>query len=68
MLFGEISLSGEIRPVSQADIRLKEAAKLGFRKAVTARAASREAPLEVEEIRSLDELVQGFYPGAGSRL
>ena len=68
VLFGEISLSGEIRPVSQADIRLKEAAKLGFRKAVTARAASREAPLEVEEIRSLDELVQGFYPGAGSRL
>ncbi len=68
VLFGEISLSGEIRPVSQADIRLKEAAKLGFRKAVTARAASREAPLEVEEIRSLDELVQGFYPGVGSRL
>jgi len=30
ILFGEISLSGEIRPVSQADARLKESAKLGF--------------------------------------
>ncbi len=30
ILFGEISLSGEIRPVSQAEARLKESAKLGF--------------------------------------
>ncbi len=30
ILFGEISLSGEIRPVSQAGARLKESAKLGF--------------------------------------
>ncbi|GAA0278974.1 DNA repair protein RadA [Alteraurantiacibacter aestuarii] len=28
--FGEVSLSGEIRPVSHASLRLKEAAKLGF--------------------------------------
>lgn len=28
--FGEVSLSGEIRPVSHAGLRLKEAAKLGF--------------------------------------
>ncbi len=28
--FGEISLSGEIRPVSHSNLRLKEAAKLGF--------------------------------------
>ena len=33
VLFGEISLAGEVRPVSQADARLKEAAKLGFSKA-----------------------------------
>lgn len=30
ILFGEISLSGEIRPVSQAEARLKESSKLGF--------------------------------------
>ena len=34
VLFGEISLSGEIRTVSQADARLKESAKLGFRRAI----------------------------------
>ena len=31
--FGEISLSGEVRPVSHASLRLREAAKLGFGKA-----------------------------------
>ncbi|HKR19152.1 MAG TPA: DNA repair protein RadA [Stellaceae bacterium] len=30
VVFGEIGLSGEVRPVSQADARLKEAEKLGF--------------------------------------
>jgi len=33
ILFGEISLAGEVRPVAQANARLKEAAKLGFTKA-----------------------------------
>ena len=30
MYFGEVSLSGAIRPVSQSTLRLKEAKKLGF--------------------------------------
>lgn len=34
VVFGEIGLSGEVRPVSQAAIRLKEAAKLGFESAI----------------------------------
>ena len=34
VVFGEISLSGEIRSVSRMDARLKEAAKLGFRRAL----------------------------------
>jgi len=33
LFFGEIGLAGEIRQVAQADIRLKEAAKLGFKEA-----------------------------------
>ena len=33
ILFGEIGLSGEIRPVGRTDLRLKEAAKLGFLRA-----------------------------------
>ena len=34
VVFGEIGLSGEIRAVGQAETRLKEAAKLGFSKAL----------------------------------
>ncbi|MDA8078824.1 MAG: DNA repair protein RadA [Nitrospiraceae bacterium] len=33
-LFGEVGLSGEIRAVAQAEARLKEAAKIGFARAV----------------------------------
>ncbi len=34
VVFGEIGLSGEVRPVHQTDPRLKEAAKLGFTRAI----------------------------------
>ncbi|MEO7026927.1 MAG: DNA repair protein RadA [Caulobacteraceae bacterium] len=34
VVFGEISLSGDVRPVNRAQTRLKEAAKLGFRQAL----------------------------------
>jgi DNA repair protein RadA/Sms len=36
VLFGEVSLSGEVRTVSQTPLRLKESAKLGFGQAVLA--------------------------------
>ena len=43
--FGEIALSGAVRPVAHAGLRLKEAAKLGFEKAVAPPAAHpAEAP------------------------
>ncbi|MDO8281613.1 MAG: DNA repair protein RadA [Thermodesulfovibrionia bacterium] len=32
--FGEVGLSGELRAISQAETRIKEAAKLGFKKAI----------------------------------
>jgi DNA repair protein RadA/Sms len=35
VVFGEISLSGAIRAVAQTDLRLREAAKLGFTSAIT---------------------------------
>ncbi len=34
VVFGELSLSGEVRPVSRMETRLKEAAKLGFGRAL----------------------------------
>ena len=33
-VFGEVGLSGEIRAIAQAEIRIKEAAKIGFKKAI----------------------------------
>lgn len=33
-LFGEVGLSGEVRAVAQAETRLKEAAKIGFRRGI----------------------------------
>ncbi|MEO0484910.1 MAG: DNA repair protein RadA [Pseudomonadota bacterium] len=41
VIFGEISLSGALRPVSQAENRLKEAQKLGFTAAVVPPLAKR---------------------------
>lgn len=35
VVFGEIALSGEVRAVSRPEARLKEAAKLGFKRAIT---------------------------------
>lgn len=56
--FGEIGLSGEVRPVPQAELRLKEAAKLGFRRAVVPAGSKMEgAGLELLTISSVAELV-----------
>ena len=38
IFFGEIGLSGEIRQVAQADLRIKEASKLGFKEGVIPKA------------------------------
>ena len=43
VVFGEVSLSGEVRPVGRMEARLKEAAKLGFGRALAAPGAG-EAP------------------------
>lgn len=42
VFFGEISLSGAIRPVAHSPARFKEAAKLGFRRAMLALAGSEQ--------------------------
>ena len=36
VVFGEVGLTGEIRPVRHAATRLRESARLGFRRAVVA--------------------------------
>ncbi len=63
--FGEIGLGGEVRPVAQPDVRLKEASKLGFESAVTPRRKKDKdkktaAALPVTEIGQLQDLVDLF--------
>jgi len=56
--FGEVSLSGAIRPVAQGPARLKEAAKLGFARAVVPEATRTETGgIQVSEVGSLMSLV-----------
>ncbi len=58
--FGEVSLSGAIRPVAQSPARLKEAAKLGFTRAVipeATRADAGEDALKITEVANLAALV-----------
>ena len=62
--FGEVSLTGAVRAVGHMDQRLKEAAKLGFARAVVPQAAI-EGDREAKEMRllplsQLDELVALF--------
>ena len=68
VVFGEIGLSGEVRPVTQADVRLKEAAKLGFAQALAPaqrRAAPRpsaDAALSVRRMGHVQDLAALFRP------
>jgi len=52
VVFGEIGLSGEVRPVGQADLRLKEAQKLGFRQAFTPGVSNKKKPRSMANFRS----------------
>ena len=51
IIFGEIGLSGELRAVPQPNLRLKEASKLGFKKALTPlkRGTQKESPTPMSE-------------------
>jgi DNA repair protein RadA/Sms len=56
--FGEVALSGEVRPVSHSGLRMKEAAKLGFERALGPPATRGEkGVLSVNEFRTLGALV-----------
>ena len=62
VLIGEIGLSGELRMVGQMPARLKEAAKLGFKRAIVPRRARKGEPwpenIEILEARSLRDALR----------
>ncbi len=66
VVFGEISLSGAVRPVGQTEQRLKEARKLGFAGAIMPqdKKATPESGLTVQRIPDLAALVGDIF-GAG---
>lgn len=71
VIFGEISLSGAIRPVSQTEARLKEAEKLGFKRAILPAFAARQRPstgIELIEVSDLADLVAKLTVGAKPRI
>ena len=58
--FGEVSLSGAVRPVAQSAARIKEAAKLGFNRAIVPEAARGETAdhsLTIGDVTNLANLV-----------
>ena len=66
VLFGEISLSGALRPVGQTENRLKEASKLGFNQAVapTRSKLGAESGMTVRHMADLTAFVGEMF-GAG---
>jgi DNA repair protein RadA/Sms len=70
-LFGEVGLLGEIRSVSQADLRAREAAALGFRRVIVpqSNAAEIRADVDVIPVRRVEEFAGALFasedrPGA----
>ena len=57
VVFGEISLSGEVRSVSRMETRLKETAKLGFDLALSPSAARANVPVSIAGVSRLAEAV-----------
>ncbi len=68
--FGEVSLSGMVRPVAQAGARLKEAEKLGFGRATLAKGARRietKPAMVLNEIDQLRDLVAQLVQRGGNK-
>lgn len=59
IIFGEVGLAGEIRPVQSGQERLKEAAKHGFKRAIVpfANAPKQSIGIEVSAVKQLHEVL-----------
>jgi DNA repair protein RadA/Sms len=60
IVFGEVGLAGEVRPVQRGQERLKEAAKLGFTHAIVPKANAPKQPIKGIEIFAVDRLEQAL--------
>jgi DNA repair protein RadA/Sms len=60
IVFGEVGLSGEIRPVPSGQERLREAAKHGFTRAIIPQGNQPKAPIEGLEVVAVSRLEQAL--------
>jgi DNA repair protein RadA/Sms len=58
--FGEVGLSGEIRPVPNGQERLKEAAKHGFKRAIVPRGNAPKQMIEGMEVVAVGRLAEAL--------
>jgi DNA repair protein RadA/Sms len=60
IVFGEVGLAGEVRPVQRGQERLKEAAKLGFTKAIVPKANVPKQRIDGIEVFGVERLEQAL--------
>ncbi|CEK09728.1 DNA repair protein RadA [Legionella hackeliae] len=60
IIFGEVGLAGEIRPVQSGQERLREAAKHGFKRAIVpfANAPKQNIDMEVQPVKHLQDVLE----------
>jgi DNA repair protein RadA/Sms len=61
VVFGEVGLAGEVRPAPRGQDRLKEAAKLGFEKAIVPKANLPKAKLAGIEVIAVERVDQAVH-------
>jgi DNA repair protein RadA/Sms len=66
VLIGEVGLGGQVRPISQLELRLKEAAKLGFKRAIVPKGQSVKVEgLEIVEVSRVVDAIAHALKGSG---
>lgn len=60
IVFGEVGLAGEVRPVQRGQERLKEAAKLGFTHAIVPKANAPKQPIKDMQVFAVERLDQAL--------
>lgn len=70
VIFGEVGLAGEVRPVQRGVERLKEAAKLGFRRAIIPKANAPKQAISGIEVIAVDRLQEAvrYCRASGGKL
>jgi len=65
VVLGEVGLAGEVRAVSQMDVRIKEAARLGFNRCLVPKTNAAQlakiAKMEICTVSSLKELLENLF-------